>query len=116
MPRAVLWVAVVAAGLTYALVALAGGAPPFPSRDECSRSVVEGEPIEAVFGRFDTEQDALELRDRAVALGFVQTEVEADACGRVEVVQHDIPSLEVGADFAEEVRSVGFEVTLQRDG
>jgi hypothetical protein len=34
----------------------------------------------------------------------------------VLVVQHDIPSLEVGEEFAEQAASVGLEVTLQRAG
>lgn len=107
---------IVAAGLTYALVALAGGTPAFPSRDDCVRPAVEEGEIEAVFGRFESEWKAVELRDQALAVGFVGTETIRDACGRMKVVLPGIPSLAVGREFAEQARTAGFEVTLEQAG
>jgi hypothetical protein len=111
-----LWLVVLAAALAYPLAVLAGGWPSFPTRDDCGRPAVDGAEIDAVFGRFDTLEEGNELRDRAVALGLTGTVVERDACGNVLVVQHGIPTLEVGEEFAEEAASVGLEVTLQRAG
>ena len=115
-PRPILWLVVVAAALAYPLAVLAGGAPSFPSRDDCARPAVEGAEVEAVFGRFDSVEEATKLRDRALEVGFSGVEIERDACGRVKVVQPDIPSLEVGNDFAEQARSVGLDVTLEQAG
>lgn len=60
--------------LGYPLVTLAGGSPRFPSRQECVRSPVEGQPVDVVFGRFDDPELAAETRDRVVAVGFIGTE------------------------------------------
>ncbi len=75
-----------------------------------------GAEIEAVFGRFDTEAEAILVRDRALEVGFSGVEMGGDGCGRVKVVQRDLPSLEVAEEFADEVRSVGLEVTLEQVG
>ena len=106
------WALVLALALVYPLAVLAGGAPRFPSRDECVRPAVEDGDIEAVFGYFDSVQEATVVRDRALAVGFQGTEVQANACGRVQVAVGGITTLEVGRAFAEQARSVGFEVTL----
>lgn len=111
-----LWAIVLAVGLAYPLSVLAGGAPRFPSRDECVRPATRGGDIEAVFGYFDSEQEAVLLRDRAVSVGFQGTDAERDGCGRVRVVVRGIPTLEVGREFVEQARSVGFDVTLERAG
>lgn len=107
---------IVVTGLAYPIAVLAGGAPEFPSREDCARPATAGAEIEAVFGRFDGESAAVELRDRALATGFLGVEADRDACGRVEVVLRDIPSLEVGREFAEQARAAGFEVTLEQAG
>jgi hypothetical protein len=52
------------------------------------------------------------VRDKALAVGFQGTEIQANACGVVQVSVGGIPTLEVGRAFAEQARSVGFEVTL----
>lgn len=111
-----LWLVVLAAALAYPLAVLAAGGPSFPTRDDCGRPAVDGAEVVAVFGRFDTVAEADGLRERAVAAGLTGTVVERDACGNVVVVQHDIASLEAGAEFAEEAASVGLEVTLERGG
>ena len=102
--------------LAYPLATLAGGGPEFPSTADCARPAVDGAPIEAVFGHFETEAEANEVLERALAVGFIGTELRLDACGRVKVVLDDIPSLEVGQEFAEQARGAGFEVTLERAG
>ena len=111
-----LWLVVLVAAIAYPLAVLAGGSPSFPTRDDCSRPAVAGAEIDAVFGRFETVAEADELRNRAVATGLTGTVVERDACGNVVVVQHDIPSIEVGEEFAEEAASVDLEVTLEQAG
>ena len=111
-----LWLVVLAAGLAYPVAVLAGGAPSFPSADDCARPARAGVEIEAVFGRFDTIAEAEELRDRAHAAGLTGVEIGRDGCGRVKVVQGDIPSIEVGEEFAEEAASVDLEVTLEQAG
>lgn len=116
MRRSTAWLVVVAAGLAYPVAVLAGGAPTFPSRDDCARPAVEGAEIEAVFGRFDGEEEAVEVRDRALETGFTGVETQRDGCGRVKVVLHEIPSLEVGREFAEQARAAGFDVTLEQAG
>jgi hypothetical protein len=103
---------VLALALVYPLAVLASGAPRFPSRAECVRPATEDGDIEAVFGYFDSVQEAAIVRDRALAVGFQGTEVRENACGLVEVAVGGIPTLEVGREFAEQARSVGFEVTL----
>jgi hypothetical protein len=110
------WV-IVAAALVYpAAVLVANGAPSFPTRDDCVRPATEGRPIEAVFGRFESEWKARELRDRALAVGFPGTEAMRDACGRMKVFLPGIPTLEVGREFVDQAREAGFEVTLAQAG
>ncbi|HEU5264539.1 MAG TPA: hypothetical protein VFU34_07860 [Gaiellaceae bacterium] len=112
MRRLAPWAVVLALALVYPLAVLASGAPRFPSRGECVRPATEDGDIEALFGYFDSVQKASVLRDKALAVGFQGTEVQADACGLVQVSVGGIPTLEVGREFAEQARSVGFEVTL----
>ena len=72
--------------------------------------------IEAVFGYFDSEREAVVMRDRALSVGFQGTELERNGCGRVRVAVSGIPTLDVGRDFVEEARAAGFEVTLEQAG
>ena len=60
----------------------------------------------------DSVQEASIVRDKALAVGFQGTEIQANTCGVVQVAVGGIPTLEVGRAFAEQARSVGFEVTL----
>ena len=112
MRRLAPWAVVLALALVYPLAVLATGAPRFPSRADCVRPATEDGDIEAVFGYFDSVREASVLRDKALAVGFQGTEVQANACGLVQVSVGGIPTLEVGREFAEQARSVGFEVTL----
>ena len=117
MRRLAPWLAVAGIVLLYpALVLATGGTPTFPSRDECVRPATTDGDIDAVFGYFDTEREATELRDRALAIGFIGTEATWNGCGRVRVAVGGIPTLAVGADFVEQARDAGFEVTLEQAG
>ena len=117
MGRLVPWMIVVVSALAYPFVVLAlAGAPAFPSRDSCVRPAMEDGEIDAVFGRFDSERAATSVRARALAAGFQGTEAAGDGCGRVRVFLSGIPTMEVGREFAEEARSVGFEITLEQAG
>ena len=116
MRRLAPWAIVAMLALAYPAAALIGGAPRFPSRVECVRPATEDGDIDAAFGYFDSEGEAVVMRDRALGVGFVGTELEWNSCGRVRVAVGGIPTLEVGRAFVEEARSVGFDVTLEQAG
>lgn len=116
MRRAVPWLVVVALVLVYPAFVLATGGPEFPSRDDCVVPATTDGDIDAVFGYFESEREAAEMRDRAVATGFVGTELAWNGCGRVRVAVGGIPTLAVGAEFVEQARGAGFEVTLEQAG
>ena len=116
MRRRVPWAIVLAVALAYPLAVVAGGTPLFPSRDACVRPAIEDGDIDAVFGYFDSEREAVVVRDRALGSGFIGTEMQWNGCGRVRVAVGGIPTLGVGRELAEEARSVGFEVTLEQAG
>jgi hypothetical protein len=113
------WVAVAVAVVVvfaYPVATLAGGAPSFPTRDDCVRPAVTDGDIDAVFGYFDNEGEAVLVRDRALEVGFTGTEMAWNGCGRLRVAVGGIPTLEVGRDFVTEARRVGFDVTLEQAG
>ena len=116
MRRIAPWVIVVVVGIAYPLVAVAGGTPLFPSRGDCVRPATEDGDIDAVFGYFDSEWEAVVMRDRALAAGFQGTEIQGNGCGRVRVAVGGITTLDVGHNLVAEARSVGFEVTLEQAG
>jgi hypothetical protein len=99
--------------LGYPLATLAGGSPRFPSRQECVRSAVEGQPVDAVFGRFDDPTSAVEARDRVVGVGFIGTEALPDGCGRWKVVLEGVPSLETAREVQNEAATVDLRPTLE---
>jgi len=110
------WVVVAVAALGYPLAVVAfAGAPDFPSRDDCVLApTAEGE-YQVVFGYRDSELEALELRDRALAVGFEGTEISRDGCGRVRVAVDDIPSREVGEEVIRQARTVDLDPTLEQE-
>lgn len=111
-----MWLAVAivaAAALVYPLVMLAGGAPRFPTRDECIRPAVDGQPVDVVFDRFDDPLSAAELVDRVVSVGFTGTESLGDGCGRWKVVLEGVPSVEVAREIQSEARTVDLDPTLE---
>jgi hypothetical protein len=114
--RAAPWIAVAVLVLAYPAYILASeGGPRFPARDDCVRPATSDGDIIAVFGYFDSEQEAVVLRDRALEVGFVGTELEPDGCGRVRVAVGGITTLTVGREFAEQASGVGLDVTLEED-
>jgi hypothetical protein len=111
-----LWAIVMVVALAYPLSVLARGTPHFPSREECVRPATEDGAIAAVFGYFDSERDAVVMRNRALSAGFQGTEAQGDGCGRVRVAVGGIPSLDVGRQLVKEAHSVGLDVTLEQAG
>lgn len=105
---------VATAVLAYPLASLAGGGPRFPSAADCAQPATRDGDIDAVFGSFASERQALRLRDRALRAGFQGIAAERDACGRVEVAVHGIPTLAVGRALVQEARSAGFRVRLEQ--
>ena len=114
MRRVVPWLVVAVVVLAYPVVTFARGEPSFPTRDECARPATTDGDIDAVFGYFDNESEAVEVRDQALEVGFIGTEMAWNGCGRVRVAVGGIPTLAVGHEFADEARGVGFEVTLEQ--
>jgi hypothetical protein len=113
--RAAPWLLLVGLALVYPVVTLAtGGGTPFPSRDDCVHEATEVGEVDAVFGYFESEVEAVEIRDRALEVGFTGTEATWNGCGRVRVAVGPFPSREVGLDFAEQAQGVGLEVTLEQ--
>lgn len=99
--------------VAYAAATLAGGAPRFPSQDECVRAPVDGQPVDVVYGRLDDPSSAAELRDRVVAVGFIGVEAQPDGCGRWEVVLEGVPSLEIAREVQREAQTVDLAPTLE---
>jgi hypothetical protein len=99
----------------YPLVVLADGAR-FPSpADDCVRVAAPDETAELdlVFGRRDTPQEAEELLERVVGVGYVDAEVRADGCGHWKVVYDGIDSYAQGASSAAQARAAGLEAVLE---
>lgn len=101
--------------LVYPLASVAGGGLRFPTPTECIRPAVDGEPVAAVFGRFDDPAEAEALRDSVVAVGFVGTEALPDGCGRWKVELDGVPSVEVAQELQKEAASVDLRPTLELD-
>ena len=100
--------------LAYPAATLATGAPRFPTRDECVHPAVEGEPVDVVYGRFDSPLEAAALLERVLTVGLTGTETIVDACGRWKVVLEDVPSIEIARGVQEGAASVDLEPTLER--
>jgi len=117
VPRLAPWLIVVVAALGYPLAVLAfAGAPDFPSRTDCVLSPTGEGEYQVVFGYRESERDAVDLRDRALAVGFQGAEISRNSCGRVKVFVDDVPSREVGEEVIREARTVGLQPTLEREG
>jgi len=111
-----LWIAgaIVAIPLVaYPLSSLAGGTPRFPSREDCIRALVEGHPIDLVYGHFDSPVDAASLLARVLHSGFTGTEALPDDCGRWRVVLEDVPSIQIGEEIQAEAATVDLHPRLE---
>jgi hypothetical protein len=103
--------------LAYPVAAVAGGAPRFPTRDECSRPATTDAPdLEVVYGRFDDPRAADDLLAKLNATGFIGAETEFDTCARWKVSYDAIDSLEQGEALAAEVRKAGFDAQVEHGG
>lgn len=71
--------------------------------------------MEVVWGRFDDLGEANGLRERALAVGFTGTEVQADGCGRWKVVLDGVPSVAVAQAVASEAENVDLHPALELD-
>ena len=116
MKRLAPWLVVAGLALAYPIATLAGSGPDFPSRDDCVTPATSDGEIEAVFGYFESEPEAVPVRDRALEVGFVGTQLVWNGCGLVRVSVGGIPTLEVGREFAEQAREAGLPVTLEQAG
>jgi hypothetical protein len=106
---------VAAAVVAYPAITVAGGAPRFPSYEDCIEAPVAGERVRVVFGYAETYPDALALRDRALEVGFDGTEVSQDGCGRLRVSLDGVPAVATDEAVIEEARKAGLDPTLERD-
>jgi hypothetical protein len=104
---------VLLAGVAYPLSTLTGGAPRFPTRADCVHPPVAGQPLEAVFGRFERQTPAETLLAQVRQRGFAGSMIEGDGCGLLKVDVQGIPNLRVGQSLVAEARSVGFRPTLE---
>ncbi len=101
--------------LAYPAATLATGAPRFPTRDECVHPAVEGEPVDVVYGRFDSPLEAAALLERVLTVGLDRDgDRSSTACGRWKVVLEDVPSIEIARGVQEGAASVDLEPTLER--
>jgi len=101
--------------LAYPVVVLADGRAQFPTRDECVRPVVDDEPVQVVFARLASPDEAVTLRHRVVSAGFVGTQTAPDGCGRWVVVLGNVPDQEIGYEVIREAQSVDLHATLEDD-
>jgi hypothetical protein len=99
--------------LGYPLFTLAGGAPRFPTREECIHSPVAGQPVDVVFERFDDPDKAAAFRERVLAVGFSGTEMLADGCGRWKVVLQSVPTIEIAREVQAEAATVDLSPKLE---
>jgi len=104
---------VLAAAIAYPVGIVSGGAPHFPQRSDCVHLSTKDGEIDAVFGRFDKRSDAVARLRVVLGRGFTGSKIEGDGCGRLKIVVHGIPTLEVGRELATEARRVGLNVTLE---
>ena len=117
------WLVIAAAALAYpaSMVAgysgetMPGGAPRFPSVEDCmSRSDATGR-VQVVLGYADVYPEASALRQRAASINLPAAGIEADGCGRLRVSVRDLTPAE-GRAVLEGATSAGLvEATLEAD-
>jgi hypothetical protein len=101
--------------LAYPLLAVAGGAPGFPSREDCVQLPTgdTSQPLEVVYGRLGDPVAAEALLAEITGRGFVGAEIRFDDCGRWKVSYDAIESREQGEALAEQVRAEGFAARVE---
>jgi hypothetical protein len=108
---------VAVAALAYPVAVLAvDGMPRFPSRDDCA--ALADPPADgaflAVYDHTASLADALATRDRLVEMGFVGAEVRSDGCGRWEIANPDVVTVEQARGHAEDAARAGYTLRLER--
>jgi hypothetical protein len=100
--------------LGYPLLAVADGAPRFPSRGECVRPAAGDAPdLNVVYGRFDDLPAAETLLADLTRVGFTGAELQLDVCGRWEVFYDGVPTFAEARALAEQVREAGFDAEVE---
>jgi hypothetical protein len=103
--------------LAYPASVLAlSGAPRFPSRADCAApaSPPQDGQFLAVYRHTGSLRQALEDRDRLLAMGFSGAEVRSDGCGRWEVANPSVVTVDQARGHAEDARRAGYELRLER--
>ncbi len=112
--RALTMAVVVYLAIAYPAGVLAfRGLPRFPDVDDCA-ATVRGEPFLLVYSHHGSIRDAWLTAADLASKGFVGVEVEPDGCGRWEVTNPDVNTLEQARGHVEDARRVGFEPRLER--
>jgi hypothetical protein len=104
---------VAAAGLAYPLAVLAGGAPRFPSRSDCSVRATHDGALELVFGMYNSSLPADALLAQVKKYGFVQAEAVADGCGHVKVALPGYTTLAGARSAVAEAHNVHLNPTIE---
>jgi hypothetical protein len=122
LPRDALpWTLLLAAALAYPMsmlfgysgFRLPGGAPSFPTADECARSPIPGQTARVVFGYASSYTNAESLRLRARKDGFAATKIDQDGCGRLRVFVGKVSSIQEGQKLVSKARAVGLSAKLE---
>jgi hypothetical protein len=91
---------------------LSSSAPTVASASDACGRVEFLSGLEAVFGRFRTQQQAQTFRNRVTARGFVNVNI-IENCNEFRVVLRGIDTFDVGVSLQSEARREGFFITLE---
>lgn len=113
--------AFVAASLVLAVplvgypAAVAADGMRFPSQSDCVRIAPTGstDPLDLVFGRRDSPDEAEALREKVAAVGYVDAEVRPDGCARWKVLYDGIAFYAQGESSRTQARGAGLEAELE---
>jgi len=89
------------------------GLPRFPGVGDCA-ATVQGDPFLLVYVHRSSLREAWATADDLASKGFVGVEVRPDGCGRWEVANPDVNTLEQARGHMEDARRVGIEPRLER--
>ena len=99
----------------YSGSGLPGGAPRFPTVDDCVSPPTPDGRVRVVIGYADSYPEANLLRARAVAAGVRGTELGQDGCGRVRVYVDDVSNVAASQRMIEMTRAAGLGSSLELD-
>jgi hypothetical protein len=114
---------VVAAALAYPMsmlvgfsgLRLPGGAPAFPTAEECIVAPIDDSPVRVILSYVETYAEATVTRQQARARGLGSTDIAQDGCGRLRVFVDDVASEAMGRRVASRARVAGFRPTVEND-